>query len=635
MKKLWFMIFPYLIISLWVSIVFAAGIPEKHQTDFVQIGRKSSPDLIEFFFDVGDGVNNPIISVDKTVKTFDLNKDTRVQGDLSLGDGTPSDRSFIIDEGAGANNPEIKWDTAVNKWKQFDGTTERDIGAGAGGGSTAINILSNSNPGAEDGVLNWTYAGTGSFATTSTLAEIHDGEKSFVTDFNVQAETLKSSEITISQGLYSQSCQAQFFYFGGDDSVDITATVRNGNDAVVSGSETFILKAATIWTEVNLGFICPSATDIGGDSELANMYLQFEQTGVGNSAIFRHDTVHLGGLIGLTEVVLPDVASARIAVSGAAVITSKSSSLIASVDYNASGSTTVNFPAGVLTVIPAVVVTQKDNTAIISVTNITLTSADILTEIAATGVDFDSDYSIFIGKQGVDAKQTALGFKSNPVVSENINSFGVKVNNAGVVTGENTDWINGNCTNPTPGDFTCIFIGVTFTETPNCSISANIGVDGFSAQLVAVTSSQVQYTTHNASGAPSSAAAHLKCSKSTGDFKLPQRNLILVNQVSTSVEKGLRVEVCRIDDVAGTPTTANALCDSWTDGTTDQGVGQPQLDITSGIFSDEPVCVCVAQDNTICAVSNVSTSLFRIALRDVVTGALEDNDVFIKCTGKR
>jgi hypothetical protein len=49
-------------------------------------------------------------------------------------------------------------------------------------------------------------------------------------------------------------------------------------------------------------------------------------------------------------------------------------------------------------------------------------------------------------------------------------TFSAKISSAGVVSDENvTDFINGNCTNPSTGNFICTFTTNLFTVTPNCT----------------------------------------------------------------------------------------------------------------------------------------------------------------------
>jgi len=608
---------------LLTSGAMAAGIPEKHQTDFVQIGRQSSADPAEFIFDVGDGATNPTISVDKAAKTFDLDKATRIQGDLSLGDGSSGDRSITVDEGAGSGNPYMKWDTATNKWKQFDGTTERDIGAGGGGAADAINIIAGLNPGAEDGEINWTYSGTGSFTTTSVLAERYDGEKSFVTDFDVQAETLKIVETTISEGLYGQACQARFFYIGGDSTIDITATVENGNDNQV-GSQSFILKAVTVWT--------PNATDIGGDAQLANLYLQIEQTGVGNSASFRHDKVHLGGLIGLVEVATPDAMGAKIGSTG--TVTSESADFIQGDCTNADPKV-CTFVSGSFTVTPVCVASIENGTArVATIEAISNTSVSVQSYSTRYSPVEEAADSLFLicHKQGVDAKQSVTVIKHFPKVSEITNVFSAKHDGSSIISDENVDWISGNCTaaNPT----VCTF-SANFSTIPNCVATGTQSET--KAEITALSTSSISIQRLDSAGSGVLRPFTLVCHKTGDDYKTPTVQYIIPNQVETTVSKGTKTTSCRVNLVGGTPGDGNSHCASWVDSYTDTGVGDVTLNLTAGVFSDEPMCNVTTVGNAGNILSTpivaISNSLIRVRVYDDIT--LSDYDFNIRCEGAR
>jgi hypothetical protein len=56
--------------------------------------------------------------------------------------------------------------------------------------------------------------------------------------------------------------------------------------------------------------------------------------------------------------------------------------------------------------------------------------------------------------------------------------FSAKISTADVVSDENVDFINGNCTNATTGRASCVFNTGFFTTTPNCTCSAVQNADG-------------------------------------------------------------------------------------------------------------------------------------------------------------
>ena len=67
-----------------------------------------------------------------------------------------------------------------------------------------------------------------------------------------------------------------------------------------------------------------------------------------------------------------------------------------------------------------------------------------------------------------------FGFEEG-IQAVNVNQvFSAVISSAGVVSGENTDWISGNCTNASPS--VCTFVSGFFTSAPNCTGSNNEGL---------------------------------------------------------------------------------------------------------------------------------------------------------------
>ena len=621
---------------------FSGGIPFKTQSDEFYIGKKESADAIEMFFDVGDGLTNPVLSVDKTDKTFVFSKQLVSKAGLTVGSGFAGDNSIIIDEGAGVNNPRITWDTTENKWKHYDGTTERKFGAGTGGGADAVNILAEFNPDAEDGILNWTYSGIGSFTTVTNLNEVHSGERSFITDFNAQLETVKSSERTIPQGLYGQACQARFFYIGGDNSVAITATVRNGNDDIVYGSQSKVLTVANIWSVVDLFFLCPNATEIAGDAQLANLYLQFEQTGVGNAATFKFDKVHLGGLIGLVETATPDTIGFII---DEGTLISESSEIIDSVTYvNSSTATNVTFKTGLFTQIPSIV-SVVDVESIgsvgkrtVSIYNVTTSGFTFVIENSTPLITQAFPVHFSLTKQGVDAKQSVQVYKSVPRVAENINEFSAQVSVTGVVSKENVDWITGDCGVSDTSLFNCTINAGVFSLVPNCFIQV-IDVNGQTDfRETTSTATSIRYRTSTSAGDDAQRVVSLFCQKRGTDYKTPTVQPILVNQVQTANQRGITENGCRVNN-SGTATisSGSGLCADFVDSVNRSVLGRVTVNFVAGLYPNEPVCnvISLSSGNVNTEIQTISTSSVLVATFTANSGADVDANFQISCKGVR
>lgn len=172
----------------------------------------------------------------------------------------------------------IAYDTTLNKVVYNNGASWGQLGAGTGGGSAGINILSSYNPGAEDGAVGtWTETGGGTLTTTSTAANVGNGSFAFSYDASANTDHADSSAVTIPAGLFGKNCLLDFYYKGFD--ANITAQVHDGTNVVASQA----LAAATTYTRFQLNFVCPSSGT-----------LQMRLLAGADAAIGYWDEVHLG-----------------------------------------------------------------------------------------------------------------------------------------------------------------------------------------------------------------------------------------------------------------------------------------------------------------------------------------------------
>ena len=97
--------------------------------------------------------------------------------------------------------------------------------------------------------------------------------------------------------------------------------------------------------------------------------------------------------------------------------------------------------------------------------------------------------------------------------------FSAKVSSAGVVSSENLDWLNGNCTLFGNSQFRCNLNSGIFTVAPNCTASIK-GVPVSNSNIEAVSSTRVDVYTYNTTPALDVARDfELICQKAGSDFK--------------------------------------------------------------------------------------------------------------------
>lgn len=579
-----------------------------------------------FIFDTGDGAANVELKVDDS-------KALRFDGNtFQMGDGASvNDKSFILDPSSGAK---ILWDGTDSKLKfTNDGTNPKEFGTGggaAGGEGYNNGFTADNNPNAESGLDGWSETGGGTLATTST--DPLELDSSFTFTPSAQNDYIQSNLLDFDRDIFKgRACQGQIEYVGGDENLSLS--VVNGNGTIIA---TAALKAHTISAPESVFFLCPSATEIAGDALKGDLRLRIENTGATASPLIKWDKSYLGTLVGLSESTLPDRCTVVVDMPGTQSILSENCNGEVSVGSFSAGQFQLDYSGMGLTVAPAILGNKNGGAGNEHSTNansVTTTSATITNY--TSGGAADRIVAIDIIKQGADAKQSVQVYKSIPKVSENINEFSAFVSGSDVVSLENTNWIDGDCTNATTGRGTCNFVSGVFTNTPSCQVQQS-GNGAANAAIVTVDNTAITWQVNIESGGATNQSVYLNCSKSEDDFKLPTVQPILVNQVQTSIRSGTRVESCKVVNGGGTPLAGDG-CESWIDSYTDNSVGNWDLNIKSGIFSVNPRCTATVDNNNgICStLTRQEQLLIRLVNNQCSTGAAIDETTSIICVGER
>jgi hypothetical protein len=192
------------------------------------------------------------------------------------------------------------------------------------------------------------------------------------------------------------------------------------------------------------------------------------------------------------------------------------------------------------------------------------------------------------------------------------NVFSAKVSATGVVSGENLDWIDGNCTGTSP--YTCTFNAGIFTQTPNCTIAPGPTLTAVTARIDSHSSSNVVVRIFTVSGSPASANDNfiIQCTKQGADFKA--KNVITgsFKDVVTAPNTG-SIKTCYYAFGGAGATLSNYT--ACTSGTCVEvldtcGTGSPPTRSSAGIYAgfsfsagtykaSSPVkCDCISQNAT-------------------------------------
>jgi hypothetical protein len=108
------------------------------------------------------------------------------------------------------------------------------------------------------------------------------------------------------------------------------------------------------------------------------------------------------------------------------------------------------------------------------------------------------------------------GLESCTNTLECTDTFSARISSAGVVSGENVDWISGNCSGS--GSYSCTFNTSIFTVAPNCSATTSTNTT-FGLSDMSPTSTGVTYQGRNtATGAIAAGGVNIICQKQGVDY---------------------------------------------------------------------------------------------------------------------
>lgn len=371
------------------------------------------------------------------------------------------------------------------------------------------------NPGFENGKNSW-LSSSATLTATTTAANVLYGAASGSILISTNGGYVRTKTVAVPTALYGQACEARVLYKGGDA---LTTFEVYNRDNELLGS--LALKALSAPGYESVFFPCPTAAQVSGDADDGFIYAQIKQTTAGTHTVMYTDSWYMGGLTMLGEATLPDVFSAK--VSSAGVVSEESVDWI---NGNASISNTseytITFNSGIFSVAPncvSVPGAYASGGNAITVASIDSTTSSSLRNTMKQGGSFTaSAFQIYCMKQGADAKQSVQVYKSIPKIADNINSFSSKISSTGVVSDENADWINGNCTFSS-GEAACTFASSIFSVAPNCFCTPSVN-NADACVVKTVSSSAVTFKNYN-TGSGVNRDIVARCEKAGTDFKMP------------------------------------------------------------------------------------------------------------------
>lgn len=512
---------------------------------------------------------------------------------LKLGQKNSTNKDIIFDVDNGAANPRLRAN-GTTKRLQFtnDGSVYRDIGSGSGSGGNGINLLSNG--GFETGITDgWTSSG-GTFAevTSGTNLLYQEKSASFVT--TATGQYFESTAIAIPEILKGQNCYVKISYKGADSNGYLT--VFDSTTEIIPSAARAILNSTAGTKEAKTYFTCPStgSLKLRVSSTAAMSIGYFDQAVLGQADFLPvKQSQYLGGI-------------KYTGVAGCSWTTTSTSFVNHSVNASCNTATASGQAVPPPTKVPAITLpfAQKGTYYFIATGRIQKSGAvdgaayyrfsDGTNFSGSTGMRNNTSFSgggTVVGTVNLPSDtsnwtvnlQGAIdGAGGTATLIENVagspltdfiievyfypsgsdtvvnskclnaiqceNDFIAQVSNTGVVSGEDLDWINGNCTGS--GSFTCTFNSGIFTVAPQCQTTLNQGFNTTGGTtLTALSTGSVSYNTVS-NGAISGLAATLRCKKVGVDFK-PKQDItgFFANTMTSSISSprfvaGLVTTVC-------------------------------------------------------------------------------------------
>jgi len=252
----------------------------------------------------------------------------------------------------------------------------------------------------------------------------------------------------------------------------------------------------------------------------------------------------------------------------------------------------------------------------------TATNATVNISCQKTGVDYAS--AIQAQK---DFQKIKINSYAAVVSTNNVDVFSAKVSATDVVSDENVDFINGNCTNATTGFATCIFKPGIFTTTPNCT--ATISNTGSTLNIVPASTNSTQVTVRTRTSTTDDAdlGFNLTCQKQGVDF---DSSRLIIGQFN-GLEKCSDSYECTDTfsakvSAAGVVTSENI---DWLNGNcTIPSTGIFSCNLKANVFIQIPACVITSNDTggtpRIVHIQNLSTT--GITYRSLSTASFVSYD---------
>jgi hypothetical protein len=512
--------------------------------------------------------------------------------------------------GGGDNDTPATVSTLVvpNKQLTLTGTNQYRVNTGSN------NELENPNFEHSTVTTGWTVANATASADTSTPFE---GKKSLSLALTGALSLSQSSTINAARKLGVQMVAS--LWVKSDDVSDLQlCSLKNGAEDKCTVTGGYVQGSG--WRQLTVSFL--------GDS--TSNGLKLKSTDTTGTVLVDQAFVGVGSpVVDFT----PDMVYSA-SVSSGNTVSLENTDWITTCSWS-SGTLTCNFVTSNFTVVPncwAIPIGNSQGQRVI-VFSATTSQVVFINRSNDGTANQNVDLNIFCQKQGADYK-TSKAYVASGSVALNTTEYSAKISNLGVVDRENTDFINGNCTNANPR--VCTFTSGRFTVAPNCVVTA-VGGNGFIASFSAEASTtQVEIQTSLDNGAATQYTTYLFCQKQGADYTAAFNPVIVGSFQGYNSTPGSSSPKIYSAEISGTGAVSKEFGDLINGNCTS---ATPSVcTFTANRFSSEPNCsisVVGVTTNRSASFQAISSTSFSFNVNQNSGGvALMDFPVKVICHGE-
>lgn len=208
--------------------------------------------------------------------------------------------------------------------------------------------------------------------------------------------------------------------------------------------------------------------------------------------------------------------------------------------------------------------------------------------------------------------------------------FSAKISSTGVVSSENSDFFNGNCSIANTNEFTCNFVSSLFSAAPLCVGTSETAsaTNGVMVVVNSISASSVVFETIRHDANATATDMHIHCMKAGVDAKQTV-------QVYKSIPKTSEIINSFTAKISSTDVVSDENVEWITGDCTDATTGEQTCNFASNTFVNTPNCVCNTSTggvNDMCNITAISNTAITLFSSDGGSGSGVNNNTVLSCS---